>query len=128
MIQAKELMIGDWVQIPDCGYVKVDTIFPDYICAYCQCDTDVIEFDCCCGIPLTEDILKANGFNKNMELRINDNVSLEYNMSNNHLMIYSLICSKKEYYFNMCIMAVHELQRVLRCCGLNDLADNFKLE
>lgn len=26
------------------------------------------------------------------------------------------------------VIYVHELQRILRCCGLFDLADNFKLE
>ncbi|MBQ0088527.1 MAG: hypothetical protein KBT27_04250 [Prevotellaceae bacterium] len=41
---------------------------------------------------------------------------------------------KNDYFYIYCAMIsiqikyVHELQHALRLCGLNDLADNFKIE
>lgn len=88
-------------------------------------------------IPLTEEILKANGFVKRgdvfyfncgflgsdwerscVEIRVYDRavIDIEINLRT-HTNRVHLIAD----YF-------HELQHALRLCGLNELADNFKVE
>ena len=91
------------------------------------CATDGDRYIFVKPIPLTPEILKTNGF----EMLYTNAASLvEYNGR--------IILTKNQgdnaYYFasygqyKICIMYVHELQRVLRCCGLSDLADNFKIK
>ena len=87
-------------------------------------------------IPLTEEILKANGF-KNYELHswslkeqwqwsvtvnLNENgsvISIDKEIEGYKGVDSCHICYKGN---------VHELQHALRLCGLNELADNFKIK
>lgn len=79
-------------------------------------------------IPLTEEILKANGFHQL------DEVDYEYVYSRDDVTFCvckrDLTCPYIRFggYFFCNTNYVHELQRVLRCCGLSELADNFKVE
>lgn len=112
-MEAKELMIGDWVINKDeptkvnyLNGVKIGTE-NEYFIEYCEC----------CPIPLTEEMLKANGFDKE---------GLTYEFYDG----YNFFLEGKK---GVCvhvgpIWCVHELQHALRLCGLNDLADNFKIE
>lgn len=79
-------------------------------------------------IPLTEEILKANGFDYDWE------DGWEYKGKDYEPLI---ACSPKDNFvsidYNGCsseynISYVHQLQHALRLCGLNNLAENFKLE
>lgn len=64
-------------------------------------------------VPLTEEILKANGLN---------DCSMFYDGWNFELTNKKMVVSVGVIWF------VHELQHALRLCGLNDLADSFKVE
>lgn len=78
-------------------------------------------------IPLTEDILKANGFNI---LYTNTTLLVEYDgyvvLTRNIKDSAYNFASYGHYKIN--IMYVHEFQHVLRLCGLKELADNFKVK
>lgn len=89
------------------------------------------------SLPITEDILKVNGFEVSYESRYRKEYSLwlcddkycvEYTFSkktsaNNFLRIY--IDSDANVATH--ILDVHKLQQALALCGLNELADNFKV-
>lgn len=86
-------------------------------------------------LPLTEEILKANGF-----LSLNSDLQHKYSLwieEKRAFLEYNFFEDKKEYsrlvialddvfVVNVHILYVHELQHALRLCGLNDFADNFK--
>lgn len=137
-MEAKELMIGDWVINKDeptkvnyLNGVKIGTE-NEYFIEYCEC----------CPIPLTEEILKANGW---IQSKWETCKSLyEYKgIHSRHAMIKrsngrwvanidgqlcKVDCDYDRPYMRLNIFYVHELQHALRLCGLNDLADNFKIE
>ena len=128
-MKAQELMTGDWVRLPLFERnAKVIRVGQSVI------DTDIVypvlekAFE---PIPLTPEILEANGY----EIRTwNESYSKGY--ENKHSICPFFI----EYMFvNQCLFVneglvptpvyyVHQLQHALRLCGLNDEADNFKLE
>lgn len=90
------------------------------------------------AIPLTEEILKANGFEVCYESYYQTKFNIwsfakkacvEYKISEltedyNHLKIFIYGDER----VSIPIRYVHELQHALRLCGLNELADNFKIE
>ena len=73
-------------------------------------------------IPLTREILEMNGFTENY--RYDD---LSYIQSNG-IVTGTHINGENGEMEEMYFKYVHEVQNALRLCGLNDLADNFKLE
>lgn len=134
-MKANELMIFDWVRNSLLNEVfKMNTTSMRNMCW----DEDngmaryTIE-----PIPLTEDILRENGFDIVQDgdaLTIWKQKDDEYGNEIYDITIYgskgvtrydtSIRCHgaiRK----NICY--VHELQHALRLCGLNDLADNFKV-
>lgn len=131
-MKATELMIGDWLY--DSKGIPKRVELQDY------CD----EADCLYDglsnlkpIPLTEEILKANGFNKldltigNYALKLEEKEKYDIHTILwggvfNGRMEFKVIC---EYiHIDKKIRYVHELQHALRLCGLSELADNFKVE
>lgn len=127
-MEAKELMIGDWVlgkkKIP----IKVEIINDNDKCineVYCQGDiVDEIRETDIEPIPLYMEILIENGFKW-----IETWKSYCYFHNGKSLMV----TYDKEKGFGIHgttirFRYVHELQRVMRVFGLNDLADNFKYE
>lgn len=131
-LSVKELMIGDWVCYDgDTDYecpLKIDGLLIDDV------STEEDGFfgggaDCVIPIPLTPKILKANGFRESIE-------EGTYYFPNEYSSItYMGFAIETEGdgrwfitdYYLMPFRYVHEFQRVLRCCGLNELADNFKV-
>lgn len=136
-MEATDLMIGDWVKIKGhLDYDKVQEIARDenmqrYISFACSATLfRAYEFE---PIPLTPEILKKNGFcfvkssdrdtvwngwwiYKNLELGTccldrEGNWPCYINIVDSNI--------KCEY--------VHQLQQTLRLCGLDKLANNFKL-
>lgn len=89
-------------------------------------------------IPLTAEILKINGFQqKNGELvwysdtDSIDNVFISVATRGNNSVRRIEIKNKGLHFANDVMpdgIAVHEFQHLLRVCGFNDLADNFKVE
>lgn len=87
-------------------------------------------------IPLTEDILKLNGFEQKNDgwLRCEDKANefqnyifIQYRRQGDirecEINYVNIVKANYLYVINY----VHELQHALRLCGLNELADNFKL-
>lgn len=108
-MEAKELMIGDWVYIKDYPMrQQAKKMSAEYY------QRSLCEFE---PIPLTEEMLKANGFDKE---------GLTYEFYDG----YNFFLDGKN---GVCVHVgpiwfVHELQHSLRLCGLNDMADKFKIE
>lgn len=131
-MKASELMIGDWYQwYADGRYylyqVKVDDFSKDY----------VANFD---PIPLTEEILKANGFvydpnndgnnvwvlRRERKYRVDIYPYYQATVINISSDIADRIGENNCHICYQC--HVHELQHALRLCGLEEIADNFKIK
>ncbi|MCQ2257871.1 MAG: hypothetical protein MJZ41_07760 [Bacteroidaceae bacterium] len=154
-MKANELMIGDWVKYtrkrdqynrviknPKTIFIRIESIVEEGVNEeYHQCDFEWIEYNEIEPIPLTEEILKANGFTRNgmfMSKCWNDSDIIYANGSfDNHIDIST--CGNdchSEYLnirlphigFGMPMYYVHELQHALRLFALDKLADNFKIE
>lgn len=137
-MKATELMHGDWYSALN-GDNKRDYYQFDFN-DECWGDAEPLP------IPLTPEMLEANGF----EVEENDSyvwgIGLLYtltvdegiiqvywhdNCGDSDLIWYANIAG-----FNACVdmtrrnksLYVHELQHALRLCGLNEIADNFKLK
>lgn len=127
-MEAKDLMVGDWVKFNLYPYLAPYTPVKVSLDAIYKAakGADVLRFE---PIPLSQEILVMNGFEKRPECYING-LSPSYNKYGFALSIYV----KNDYFYIYCalisiqIKYVHELQHALRLCGLNDLADNFKIE
>ena len=123
-MKATDLMIGDWVCLrDDVQYespMKVDGILVHNISLEGEGflgDADEIIRP----IPLTAEIMEKNGFDRYYESNF-------YSLLNG----FNVAIADEHYItsaFNVAITVyyVHELQRALRLCGFNDLADNFKV-
>lgn len=124
-MEAKELMIGDWVNSYDAQAYKVTSIhINDKGCAVrLEFDEYIVETwaDKIEPISLTEGILKANGF-------MFDSVEQEYLLEGfpSVLVDYYSVCMYWQGHL-LRFYYVHQLQHALRLCGLNDIADNFKV-
>lgn len=121
-MKASELMIGDWVY----QALYKDAEIPNKGHGWKEVRVTCLPFDedwAIAPIPLTEKILKANGW-----------ICCDGWFERNNVDFFIAKCGYK---YKLCpifhmrsfttIAYVHELQRVLRCCGLNELADNFRV-
>lgn len=134
-MKANELMIGDWVETqytPRYYKVKGIDIYGNGDACRLTFEEHIVDTWCdrVNPIPLTEEILKANGFGFGRTCYKDYTLSLRkeylYKDSRIGLRIKSIyfVCDL----VNIPLSYVHELQHALRLCGLNELADNFKLE
>lgn len=144
-MKATELMIGDWVKIKGhLDYDKVREIARDenmqwYISFACSATLfRAYEFE---PIPLTSEILEKNGFyNLNTQWYCKKflsnncfdiNISLVYKeIEVSKLYGVGTDCEEVEYNSTIIFdndICVHTLQHALRLCGLDELADNFKI-
>ena len=141
-MEAKELMIGDWVgRVFDdkrIDYRQVDWIRTGEIGMRYQ---KVWAIGCIEPIPLTSEILEKNGFyDRNTQWyykRFGSYVCFDIAIS----LVYREIevskvcgagtdCEEVEYGSSIVFgndICVHTLQHALRVCGLDELADNFKV-
>lgn len=144
-MKPNEIAIGDWVTCPT--PFRVTGIYDDdpwvvYDEDGLSCELASVE-----PIPLTPEILEANGFKVEEEcdsyewglgnryILTKDEGQIEVywrdNCDEEDLIWYANICG-----FNACAdmtrrnksLYVHELQQALRLCGLNNVADNFKVK
>lgn len=153
-MNAKSLMIGDWVEIQDTPkYYKVFGI--DILAKGDACRLMFEDYvvDTWCDrvkpIPLTEEILKKNEF-----VSVSDNwdeqtheVLVSWHKGNvkitlaqesmrafcdvdddDELVTFLTYHDGHNYDLDIAIEYVHELQHALRLCGLADVADNLKIE
>ena len=113
-MKAKELMIGDKVM------VKVLSQIPDTYVLQTWTANDYSRDIQVKPIILTHEILEENGWWFNVEdewLHYEVNFTIE--KFNGRFQCYDINQIKLD--------SVHELQHTLRLCGLNELADNFKV-
>lgn len=130
-----ELMINDWVDIQEDSkhlkYTKVRVLAEGHEEWYYF------------PIPLTEEILEANGFSighVGLELSKRLGTDIKYSLTTSADTVITFIgefCEirSKNVLLPMLplrhvgyVRFVHELQHALRLCGLRELADNFKIE
>lgn len=134
-MKVTELMIGDYVKYQGYNYIieEISTkgwihlIHPE-VKIRVNMTSDYI-IDLLEPILLTPEILKANGFEQNINYE--DDYSFEdttiiFKHNDKYLFTASINGSKGMLY--LCANYVHELQHALKICGLNKLADNLKLK
>lgn len=140
-MKAKQLMLKDWVKFKGHQCKVIDLSWNDYeVCSPIQLlDKNVYGCLECEPIPLTEEILKANAFevrNNNTFIKGIGNFFVCVELDYNDIEIskyFGIGTDDEECEYGSDIhfednIKVHELQHALRLCGLDELADNFKIE
>lgn len=120
-MKATELMIGDWVLMPNSNNYENEKIVAIPTNTQIEVGGNCwINPMACKPILLTDDILKKNGFK-------NEKYHNEYDIDGTNFYVIEFCDTFSYQDTDMEIKYVHELQRALRLCGLNNLADNFKI-
>lgn len=113
-MKASDLMIGDKVM------VKVLSQIPDTYVLHTWTANDYSRDIQVKPIPLTPEILEKNGWWRSAyDMWHHAEVNFSIEKWNRKFRCYDINQIKLD--------SVHQLQQALRLCGLNDLADNFKL-
>ena len=128
-------MIGDWV-LNTCGsLIQVAEVLEDGINGERNCEY----YDDIKPIPLTPEILEKNRFLPSFEMGhetlclVSSEYSVYYRPVDTYLYVFKRDNEQGEGDFivsdhrNKNAKYVHELQHALRICGLDELADNFKI-
>lgn len=123
-MKANELMIGDWVSYNG-KPCRITGIMPPYnVYISDHFPLAVVLAERCEPIPLTEEILEKNGFDY-------DEIDEEWHHKKCPLILFNPWNNDGAFvlstYNSITFNHVHQLQHVLRLCGLNELADNFKV-
>lgn len=136
-MNAGELMLDDWIRhIDEMEPGQVYELRDDFIeididlsqegqeGQECWIDGDPDDFE---GIPLTEEMLKLNGWDKYpFQCYLSNKKVIEFCLRNAGIGFY---CSNENGENDIVnIHYVHELQHLLRIFGYGDLADNFKIK
>lgn len=123
-----ELTIGDLVYFGSDEYSpsKIEGILPYDEGIVLDFDNEPVANDNIRPIPLTEEILMGNGWEKNKfsSAYINHGVPFRLDIG---ICCLWLDHEWDDYYNAFSFQYVHELQHALRLCGLQELADNFIL-
>ncbi|MCQ2211930.1 MAG: hypothetical protein MJZ34_16740 [Paludibacteraceae bacterium] len=126
-LKVQDLMVGDWV-VTELGCVIIQLKVDDF--KQIECNELIVN-----PIPLTEEILAMNGW-KDSDPNLFNGLHYVFIYGKNHTLTlnhWTNSNTNEEYYTfaigggDRILKYVHELQRALRCCGLFDLADNFKV-
>ena len=113
-MKTTELMIGDKVM------VKVLSQIPNTYVLHTWTANDYSRDIQVKPIPLTPEILEKNGWWYNVEdMCLHEEVGFFIEKFNGRFQCYDINQIKLD--------SVHQLQQALRLCGLNELADNFKI-
>ena len=113
-MKATDLMIGDKVM------VKVLSQIPNTYVLHTWTANDYSRDIQVKPIPLTPEILEKNGWLYNVEdMWLHEEVGFFIEKFNGRFQCYDINQIKLD--------SVHQLQQALRLCGLNELADNFKI-
>ena len=124
-IRCRDLMVGDWITDEHGFPMQITNVGEDY--AYATFDGlegDPWEFDDKDDqpqtIPITPEILEKNGWWYDVEdMWLHDEVDFGIERWKGGFQCYNITQIK--------LYSVHQLQHSLHLCGLNDLADNFKI-
>ena len=124
-IRCRGLMVGDWCCDRHGFPMQITNVGDDYAYATFEGNEgDPWEFDDKDDqpkpIPLTSEILEKNGWWFNTEdMWLHDEVEFCIEKWDGRFQCYDITDIKLD--------SVHQLQQTLRLCGLNELADNFKI-
>ena len=124
-IRCRALMVGDWCCDKHGFPMQITNVGDDYAYATFEGNEgDPWEFDDKDDqpqpIPLTSEILEKNGWWFNTEdMWLHDEVEFCIEKWDGRFQCYDITDIKLD--------SVHQLQQTLRLCGLNELADNFKV-
>lgn len=126
-MEAKEMMINDWLMHNDGTPMQVSVIKKD--CFACSTQPHLYDYNNeFSPITLTSEILEANRFHRDCA-NIWEYVGNQYEpLIRFDVEYYCVVIDYDGQYIDSNIRHVHELQHALRLCGLDDLADNFKVE
>ena len=132
-IKCRALMVGDWITDIHGFPMQITNVGEDYAYATWEGNEgDPWEFDDKDDqpqpIPLTPEILEKNGFIKVNSQRYDygypdTDCYVKVNPKKNMIHVNGRNANSNLYSHSF----VHELQRALRLCGLDELADNFKV-
>lgn len=132
-IKCRALMVGDWCCDQHRFPMQITNVGDDYAYATFEGNEgDPWEFDDKDDqpepIPLTPEILEKNGFIKVNSQRYDygspdNDCYVKVNPKKNMIHVNGRNANINLYSHSF----VHELQRALRCCGLWDIAENFKV-
>ena len=127
-MKCKEIQIFDWVQDKNGFPMQITNVGEDYAYATWEGNEgDPWEFDDKDDqpqpIPLTPEILEKNGWKETEYWHEYEdgNTIIQYSLSN----IWGIINGIEIEHFKC--EYVHQLQHLLRLCGLDELANNFKI-
>ena len=115
-MKANELMIGDWVHF-------TNSLNEEWDAKFAIIDFMHGTFSRVDPIPLTAEILEKNNLPSN---RVAWWYADDFEDADDRI-TYEIHISEGALGINGFMWYVHELQHALRLCGLNDLADNFKV-
>ena len=123
-IRCKDLMVGDWVANRNGSPMQIVAVDEDNAHAWTGNEGDPWEFDDKDDQPqpiiLTLEILEKNGWwYYSDDLWQHEEVGFYIEKYNGRFQCYDINDIKLD--------SVHQLQQSLRLCGLNELADNFKV-
>ena len=124
-IRCRDLMVGDWCCDQHGFPMQITNVGDDYAYATFEGNEgDPWEYDDKDDQPrpivLTPEILEKNGWWYNVEdMWLHEEVGFFIEKFNGRFQCYDINQIKLD--------SVHELQQTLRLCGLNELADNFKI-
>lgn len=136
-------MIGDWTYYTELHYqekiIALDSL--NHLVGFrkSHLSIDWCDMDECSPIPLTADIMEANGFDYKerstsnaLMVKHGDGYVIEVFMFKNGW-VFDI---ERNYFLNeeyamdrvhKCGIYVHEFQHALRLCGLNEMAENIKV-
>lgn len=143
-IKCRALMVGDWITDIHGFPMQITTVGDDYAYATFEGNEgDPWEYDDDTyppyGIPITEEILKKNGFtwdvwgsnNIHATLLIKEKrVFIEWRAHSSYLAIWFDYDEHNDGVYADIVIPVkylHELQQALRLAGMTDMANNFKI-
>lgn len=117
-MEVKNLMISDWVFDEN----KTPHQIAELGTTFCtDMNTELLFTERLSPIPLTEEILEKNGFVENK-----GSWWLRSNLFTLNIFVEGGYCASS-FSEQVFINNVHTLQHALRICGLDNLADNFKI-
>lgn len=137
MLTSKDLMIGDWVRTEAGALIVAGVGHKIYCRANDGNPTHLWEVTSIDPIPLTPEILEKNGFiikhpESAKRTYWKDRAGQIVGHKNRGLMYMEISGNPVKFgyfipHFSGHIQFVHEFQRALRCVGLFELANNFKI-
>lgn len=129
-MKTSQLMLGDLVMYYG-SVSRIDGLWQDIVHIEGEPEEQYADMQEIGSIPLTAEILEKNGFEKRGELglmqKIYEEEGVRISANAYYINIYSKSSRETRVNLKPRQAYVHELQHALRLCGLDYIADNFKI-